>query len=383
MGTNMQIALNASSLLSPRTGIGQYTYQLAKGLQTIANLDLNFFYATNWSNTLREAPLANIVRYKSVFKKFIPKPYQVMRSIKQFTFSKGVRARAIDLYHEPNFLSFTFNGPTVLTVHDLSWIRFPETHPKDRIAAMDRYFEPSLRRANFILTDSEFVKSELIEVFGLPPTLIKAIPLGVEPLFHPRTSADTKAVLNQHQLQHGEYFLSVATLEPRKNLSLTINAFMKLSPKLRKRFPLVLIGMHGWHTSALDKQIAPLLKTGEIRQLGYVTRQDLATLIAGALTLVFPSLYEGFGLPPLEAMRSGVPVVASNTSSLPEVVGDTGFLIDPNQAESLTRVLEKLVDEPDLRQHLSQQALARSFNFSWEKCVSETVEVYHHVLETM
>jgi len=379
----MQIALNATSLLSPLTGIGQYTYQLAKGLQTISNLNINFFYATSWSNTLREAPITNIVRYKSAFKKIIPSPYLVMRHFKQFNFTRGLRTRSIDLYHEPNFLSFKFNGPTILTVHDLSWIRYPETHPKERIAAMNRYFEPSLRRAQFILTDSEFVKSELMDVFGIPPKVIKAIPLGVEPLFHPRTIEDTQNLLTQLQLKHGEYFLSVGTLEPRKNLSLTLQAFMKLSPKLRKRFPLVLVGMHGWNTSALEKQISPLLRTGEIRQLGYITRQDLAVLTAGALTLIFPSLYEGFGLPPLEAMRSGVPVIVSNTSSLPEVVGDTGFLINPYQVAPLATILERLIEEPVLYQQLSNKALNRSIGFSWEKCVGETVDIYHHVLDAL
>ena len=372
--------MNATPLLSPLTGIGQYIYQLAKGLQKSQDLDLDLFYALSWSKTVREEPAENIVRFKSLFKSIIPKSYFASRVIQQSRFNRGVKHQPNTIYHEPSFLPLKFRGPTIITVHDLSWIRFPETHPKERVRRMNKYFEPGLRRADLILTDSEFVKHELMEVFGLASDRIQCVPLGVEPLFHPRTSAETQSVLARHQLMHGKYLLSVGTLEPRKNIQATLRAFLQLSPSIRKRFPLILVGMNGWHMSDLEKKMEPLIRAGEIRQIGYLPREELAIMISGACALLYPSLYEGFGLPPLEAMASAVPVISSNRSSLPEVIGDAGVLIDPQDIDSMTTAIEKWVSEPEARHDMSQKALMRSKLFSWENCTLQTIDAYRQVL---
>jgi alpha-1,3-rhamnosyl/mannosyltransferase len=245
---------------------------------------------------------------------------------------------------------------------------------------MDRYFEPGLKNANAIITDSAFVKRELIEVFGIEPELITAIPLGVEALFVPQTSAQTQSILMQHGLTHGQYFLAVGTLEPRKNLKLALQAFQQLPTSIRQRYPLVLIGIKGWHTAELERQMLPLVQSGEVCQLGYVTRSDLATLIAGATTLVYPSIYEGFGLPPLEAMASGVPVICSNTSSLPEVVGNAGLLIDPNDDTALAQEMRRMVEDSALRSNLANQSILRAREFTWQRCAELTRTVYESVI---
>jgi alpha-1,3-rhamnosyl/mannosyltransferase len=218
-------------------------------------------------------------------------------------------------------------------------------------------------------------------VFGIQAERIKPVLLGVEPLFHPRTAEDTRSVLARHDLVHGQYLLAVGTLEPRKNLQVALRAYMQLPQQVRKRFPLVLVGMKGWRTSELEKQIAPLVRAGEVRQIGYLPREELAMVIAGALTLIYPSIYEGFGLPPLEAMACGVPVIASDISSLPEVVGDTGLLINPHDDTALAEVIQKLIMDTDLRRQLSQKALTRSAEFTWDKCVTKTVDVYRQALQ--
>jgi glycosyltransferase involved in cell wall biosynthesis len=376
----MKVALNGTALLTPLTGIGQYTYQLAKGLQTISGLELDLFYGSGWSKELRDRPVHNIAAYKTLFKRFTPNAYAVNRFLQQKRFTRGVQSNKAEVYHEPNILAFKFNGPSVITVHDLSWIRFPQTHPVERVRAMNTYFEPGLRRATLILTDSEFVKREIIDVFGVKAERIKPVLLGVEPLFYPRTIEDTLSVLDRHGLVHGRYLLAVGTLEPRKNLQVALRAYMLLPQQIRKEFPLVLVGMNGWRTSALELQIAPLVSAGEVRQIGYLPREDLAMVIAGALTLIYPSIYEGFGLPPLEAMACGVPVISSEVSSLPEVIGDTGLLINPHDDEAVAKAIQRLVTDHDFRRHLSQKALARSKEFTWDKCVKQTIDVYRQAL---
>jgi glycosyltransferase involved in cell wall biosynthesis len=134
--------------------------------------------------------------------------------------------------------------------------------------------------------------------------------------------------------------------------------------------------MTGWHTSDLEQTLAPLIRAGEVRQLGYLPRKDLVNVIAGATALVYPSVYEGFGLPPLEAMACGVPVIASNVSSIPEVVGSTGILVNPQDETQLMQAMLTVTQAPEIRDALAAQALARSRTFSWTRCARETVDVY-------
>lgn len=376
----MQVAFNATALLSPLTGIGQYAHHLALGLQQIPEIDVNFFYGTGWSRDVRGKPLPNVTTIKTLVRRFLPNSYAVSRAFQQNRFSEFTRKTPHDVYHEPNFLAYRFDGPSIITVHDLSWIRYPEMHPIERVRAMDKNFQPGLDRASLILTDSEFVKRELIDVFNVKPERIRPVLLGVEALFHPRSADETRSVLDANGLLHGQYLLAVGTLEPRKNLAVALRAFMRLDPQLRKRFPLVLVGMKGWHTSALEQQIAPLVAAGEIRQLGYLAREDLAKVIAGATTLIYPSIYEGFGLPPLEAMACGIPVITSNVSSIPEVVGDTGVMIAPHDVDGLVEAMKTMLTGPELREGMARKALVRSAQFTWANCVTQTVDAYRSVI---
>ena len=384
----MKVAFNATPLLSPLTGIGQYIYHLAMGLQTDPELDMHFFYAGAWNQEVREPSDMTQGQtnwrstLRSTVKKSIPDAarYNLSRYWRQRSFSQGCAQRKVDLYHEPNFLAYRCDAPSVITVHDLSWIRYAQTHPKERVAEMNRFFQPGLERASLVLTDSEFVKQDLMDLFGTPADRIKSIPLGAEAMFHPRSSEVTSMVLGQQGLVHGRYFLAVGTLEPRKNLGIALEAYRSLSAATRERYPLVLVGMKGWLTSILERQMAPLVAAGQIRVLGYLPREDLATVISGALCLIYPSIYEGFGLPPLEAMSSAVPVISSNVSSLPEVVGDSGVLINPADAAALAQAMTQMVEDPRFRNTLAEKALERSRLFSWDRCVTQTAAAYRQVL---
>jgi alpha-1,3-rhamnosyl/mannosyltransferase len=272
------------------------------------------------------------------------------------------------------------DAPTVITAHDLSWIRYPEMHPAQRVAIMNRYFEKALYQASAVITDAEFVKQEIVDVFGIAPEKITAIPLGVESMFRPLSSDETRAVLSSHGLEHGRYFLTVGTLEPRKNLSLAIRAYSALPESIRKLYPLVVIGMKGWHSAEIERLISPLAQAGYLRQLGYVPREDLAVLMAGATALIYPSIYEGFGLPPLEAMACGTPVICSNVSTLPEVVGDAGILIDPSDEVGLRERMYALTEDKKLWADLSSRARERSLRFTWKNCAQRTIDVYKSVI---
>lgn len=372
----MKVALGATTLLTPLTGVGQYTHHLARGLQASDGVDLRLFYGSGFSREILKPGTARTGKLRLLARQYLPMAYELRRLIEQWRFDRGQRGEKFDLYHEPSYLALRFHGPTVVTVHDLSWIRFPETHPPERVRAMDRYFEPSLRRASLVLTDSEFVKAEILEVYGGDPARVVAIPLGVDPVFDPALPQETASVLAPLGLAHGRYFLSVGTVEPRKNLQATVRAYAALPQATRQRLPLVLAGMKGWRTTALERLLEPLVQSGEVRVLGYLERSDLAKVTAGALAMVYPSLYEGFGLPPLEAMGCGVPPIISTAGSLLEVVGDCGLIVEPHDVDALGAAMTRMADDAQLRSRLGQASLQRAATFTWSRCVEQTVAAY-------
>jgi alpha-1,3-rhamnosyl/mannosyltransferase len=285
-----------------------------------------------------------------------------------------------DLYHEPNFLPYRFDGPTVVTVHDLSWMHFPETQAPERVREMQWLFPQTLKRASHFITVSEFGRRDMIDTLGIDPGRITAVPNGVSRNFAPRDAATCADALARYGLAYGQYVLCVGTLEPRKNLELALRAHARLPLSLQQDLPLAIVGMKGWRTSSLERALAPRVEAGAVRPLGYVDDADLPCLYAGALALVYPSIYEGFGLPPLEAMACGTPVIVSNRSSIPEVVDGAGILIEPEDEAAITEALMRLRDDSSWRADLVARGLARASEFSWERSALETLAVYRHAL---
>jgi glycosyltransferase involved in cell wall biosynthesis len=378
----LKVVFCATALMTPLTGLGQYALQLAHGLKKRTDLQARFFYGDSYSDEVTVRDPITSTGLRSWVRRMVPNAYGLHRHARQRVFDRGLDGDAKAVYHEPNYLAYKYRGPTIITVHDLSWIRHPETHPKERVDAMNRYFEPALRSASLLLTDSDFVKGEVIDVFGVKPEMIKTVPLGVDLMFRPMSRDETFPVLSKLDLRHGEYFLSVGTIEPRKNMRATIAAYAALPAEMRARLPLVIVGMKGWRTTAFERQLQSLADRGEVRVLGYLSRAELASVTAGALTLVYPSIYEGFGLPPLEAMGCGVPPITSDASSIPEVVGDSGLMVNAQDVDGLRAAMQRISEDDALRHSLGERALLRSAGFNWERCVEETVQAYRQVSTT-
>ena len=376
----LRIGINAITLLSPRTGIGNYVFALGNELLASPEVTPSFFYAKEWSLYLRKDPLPNINSVKMRVKHYVPGAYPIFRTISSGYFRRGLKNHPIDVYHEPNYLVYRFDGPVVITVHDLSWIRHPETHPKERLRAMERYFPRSLDNASAIITDCQFVKNELVEVFGVAPAKINPVLLGVSPDFASMPQAHAQPVLESYGLDFGGYFLYVGTLEPRKNIPTLLEAFSSLPPHIQKRYPLALAGMRGWLTSGIESRMRPLAERGLVKVLGYVPDPHMSALYSGARAFILPSLYEGFGLPVLEAMACGAPVIASRSSSIPEVAGDAGVLCEPMDVTAFANAMRQLAEDAPLRQNLSAAGIARAASFSWQATAKATISVYRNTL---
>lgn len=376
----LHIALSTSSLIRPLTGIGQYTLHVSEALSRQTDLAMHYFYGYEWADAALPREVPNLAFAKKWFKRLVPQPYEVSRAIQQNRFNAGLSSRRPALYHEPNFLPFDFDGPTILTIHDLSYLRFPETHPDLRVRVMNKLLPPAIERAAHLLADSEFTRQEVIAEFGVPADRITTTLLGVSKQFRPRNALQCEAVLRRRGLTYGGFVLAVGTLEPRKNLLQVIRAYVGLPSRIALRYPLVIVGGTGWKSEGTAAELNALLANGRARQLGYLPEGELPIIYSAARMFVFPSLYEGFGLPAAEAMASGVPVIASDRASLPEVVGDAGVTVAPSDVDGMRNAILKLAEDDRERGLRAARGLAQAQNFSWARCARQTANAYRRVL---
>ncbi|HWW08046.1 glycosyltransferase family 1 protein [Collimonas sp.] len=374
----LTIALNSRILLAPRTGIGNYVAELAQALQQDPDLGMHFFYGSRWRDALASVPMPGYSRWAGIAKR-LPAAYSLRRIFEQKYFNRGVHKLRPDVYHEPSLWPLDFDGPTVMTVHDLTHIHYPQTQPKDRLKEIERRLPSALTRVSRILVDSEFIGHEIKQHFGLPAQKVVVAPLACSAIFQPRLEQQLAVRLNKLGLNYRGFILSVGTLEPRKNLLLTLRAHARLPPLLRTRFPLLVVGMPGWQTEQLSGELSQAVSSGHVRVAGYLDQADLACVTAAAKIMVFPSLYEGFGLPVLEAMASGTPVIASDRASLPEVAAAAAAYVDPQDETGLTEQMRRLIEDDRAWMARRIAGLERSVQFSWKKCAAITAEVYRQV----
>ena len=376
----MHIALNASILRAPRTGIGHYVAELTAALQAGSDIDLALFDGWHWRADVPAAAQPGYSRLSSVIKRLVPNAYALRRHLLQARFEHGVKRLRPALYHEPSLWPLEFDGPMVMTLHDLTHVHYPYTQPADRLREIERQVASGLDRAARVMTDSQFIADEIARYYGLPADKLVVAPLGHASRFRPRSTDQLAATLSAFGLRERGYLICVGTLEPRKNLQLALDGYLALPESLRRHYPLLIAGMPGWGGEQLEGSLRNALASGQVRLLGYQPDQTLAELLAGARLLLFPSLYEGFGLPVLEAMASGTPVVLSNRASLPEVAGDAGLYIEAEDTQGCASALQHLIEDEADWQSRRETGLLRANEFTWTRCARITAATYRELL---
>lgn len=288
--------------------------------------------------------------------------------------------REIDFFHATDHHIPKLRRVSVLaTVMDL----IPVLHPQWAFARLQGLKSWGFRRAiswaDYIITISQHSKQDLIERLGIEAARITVIPLGVHQDFFQRISPEVIGeVLQRYDLKKG-FFLFIGTLQARKNIERILTAHRQLPPSIRKDHPLVIVGKYGWGSDPLLDQLKALEAVGEGRWLQYVPYQDIFALFQSAQALVYPSLYEGFGLPVLESFASQVPVITSNTTSLPEVAGEAAVLVNPYCIEEITDAMRRLLEDSMLREDLIRRGYTRAQGFTWEQCAQQTLAVYRQI----
>ena len=375
----MRLLLNGFSLVRPLTGIGQYTHHLADELvkQELVEEILYWGALSAGSRSLLDKQLP--ILSKKISKN--ARKLQLLSTLRPDAFMNHLKLRSGNskkhIYHETNFVARPYKGTLVTTVHDLSFIHYPELHPPERIEHMQG-LEETLNRSAHVITDSDYVRGEVIEHYKIEPERISTIPLGVDAKFQPVSDRMKDKFKSKYGIGTN-FLLMVGSIEPRKQIDKVISAYLSLPDNIRNEYVLVHAGPAGWNNSSISDQFDKLTATGELIALGYIDEADLATLYSAATCLVYPSIYEGFGLPILEAMASGTPVITSNLSSMPEVGGQAAMLIDPSNQEQLRNALIEVLQDLDLRERLTTAGIQHARLYRWQTCAQATAEIYKRV----
>jgi glycosyltransferase involved in cell wall biosynthesis len=369
----MRIALDAIPLVAAKTGIGHYTDALAGSLarlhsgnqyDLLSPFDFTFDHSGDRPGNLNK----QFIPVRSIFRKWWLLGLPALLRIYQ-----------TDLFHGTNYCVPVFAPcPTVVTIHDLSLFIQSHTHEEENVKRGKRRIPIMARCASIIIAPSEWTKKEIIERLGVRPDKIRVIYEAAREGMKPMPPDLCQAVLDKHQIRR-PYLLYVGTIEPRKNLLTLIRAYEELLRTTTRRPQLVMCGGRGWLCDEVFQLVADLKLQDSVRFTGYVEDADLPALYSAAEAFVYPSFYEGFGLPPLEAMACGAAVITSDVSSLPEVVGKAGLTHAPEDARALTEAMARLLGDETAREHFRREGFKQASQFSWERAARETQAVYNEV----
>lgn len=377
----LNVILSTDCIRYPLTGIGRYAFELAKELQRREdNLELTYLHGTKVRKTLEIA--SESPKTVQTFQRKL-KGSKVVSEVYRLTFpaikSFSLRNFKDHIFHSPNYYVPPRVRHSVATFHDLSVFHWPQFHPAGRVHLMQKELRNTVRRAKMLITDSNYTKLELINFFDIDDANISVAPLACNEQFRPRNYSDVTPVMNKYGLKWRQFFLYTGTIEPRKNIITLLRAYDRLSKNIKDSFPLVISGYKGWDNKELIKLFSKGEREGWLKYLGFVPSEHLPILYSSATCFVFPSIYEGFGLPVLEAMASGTPVICSDASSLPEVVADAALMHNPEDVDKLTSLILLVLNDGLLRTKMIEAGLAQAKIFSWAKCADKTIDAYEQV----
>lgn len=385
------IIYNLNSIRPPLTGIGRYAIELLRtGVE--ANMPL---MAIHGNKVLESDSLAELLKeYDQPTSQSgqlglserrlrqliggIPFSRALYRSLDRLRFNKLTKTKIAEgaIIHDLNYSLSPLVNSGLSTVYDLSHVKYQQTHPRHRVKYLEQYFNELKLSDTSIITISDSVRLDLIDNYDIHPSRIQVTHLAADSVFRPRDETGCQARLDQYALRFKHYILCVGTLEPRKNLGNVLTAYESLDETVKNAFPLVIAGASGWKSRKLEEQLTRLSKTGTVIKLGFVPQGVLPVLYAGAAAFVYPSLYEGFGLPLLEAMQSGCPCITSNTGALAEVSGDHAIQVNPERWSDIASNLNQLLQDSEQISYYSQSGQQRAKDFSWRKTAANTRKIY-------
>lgn len=282
------------------------------------------------------------------------------------------------LYHEPDAIPLSVPAPTISTIHDLSVLLFPKWHPKHRVEKYEKHLRDGLQRTTQFLAVSQSTRRDMIEHLGLQPDRIHVVPEAPRPEFRPLSKEQIQPVLRRLNLP-AQFLLYVGTIEPRKNVVGMLRAYGRLAGSLRAKYPLVLVGGWGWGSETVRAMLSRSPWNESVYWTGYLEDDELVAVMNAATALIYPSFYEGFGLPPLEAMACDTPVITTHSGSLAEVVEDAAIVVDPHDEDDLAVALKAVVVHREVVEEYRQRGRRQVAKFNWQATANATRDVYRKV----
>lgn len=372
------VLLEGTPIFGNRTGVGQYVFNLFSALFEIDHRNSYLVYAylfigKKLANPFKRPPKNvhfRLVRYipskivNVISRKISPMPMDLLTFTKPDTilFSNFVRGPVIT------------KARTITIIYDLSFISHKKYANAKNAELLSKQVPISVKKSDIIVTISANSKNEIIKEYGASPDKIKVInPAIDQKIFYPRKKVEIASVKRKYKIE-GDYLLYTGTLEPRKNIIGILESYSLLPQNIRDRYGLILAGGKGWLDDGIHSKLKELHGLNIITT-GYVDDEDLPALYSGATVFIYPSFYEGFGMPPLEAMACGAPVVTSNNSSLPEVVGDAGIMVDVDGTKDLTNAIRRVLLDKNLQQKMKKAGILRAKQFSWTKSANKLLEI--------
>jgi len=372
-----RIAIDATALPVKPVGAGNYIVHLTRSLAALeSGFEWIIFVQRASRNVLGVEPRKDL---KIV--ELDDKPPAARLVWEQARFPALIRQMGVDLLHSPHYTRPVFlSCRSVVTFHDMTFFLFPHLHTRSKRIFFPLAMQMSKRRADLLIADSESTRQDAIRILKISPEKIVTVPLGVSPDFRPITDCALKDEVRRKYKLPDQFILFVGLVEPRKNLPLLLDAYYQVC-KQGDAPPLVITGRRGWMYEQVFEQIRSLGLQEKVHFTGYVSSQELPIVYNLAEVFVYPSLYEGFGFPPLEAMACGTPVITSAVSSMPEYVGSAGILVPPGDQTALAGALRNVLDDEKLRRELKRKGPEQAAKYTWERTARQTLQLYRQVLQ--
>jgi glycosyltransferase involved in cell wall biosynthesis len=378
----MKVAIDVRTVLPNRSGVGNYVLHLTQNLKQV-DPDSDYYFLAFKKNLPLLGPLDE--QKNPLLTIFSHESHPLGDFWEHFILPLRLLKKKIDIFHGPaSLIPFRKDHfKTVVTIHDLVAFLFPETIPLKYGAYMRYLLRHAVKKADKIISVSYHTQEDLIKILKVPKEKIAVIHEAPSPIFRPLEPEEVRSVLASRYGLRKKYIYHLGNIEPRKNLIKLLEAFTIVGREMGTEYQLVVSGQKGW----LIRSLTRFLKTYPMRDqlffTGYIPHEDLPYFMNGAELFVFPSLYEGFGLPVLEAMRCGTPVISSNQSSIPEIMGSAGVLVDPTNVPMLADKIIELLRNQEEREHLSRLGQAQAACFSWTEVAQKTLQVYRSVMGQM
>ena len=368
----MNVLIDASTLVSQKSGVGHYTYKISSALVSNKKFNPSFIAQNNFYTNLDEIKFKKQNLFFRILNKSVRTKYFIFNKI----LNNYIKKNNIEIFHQPNFITYDLSIMNISTIHDLSWIHYPNFFLKEELKYFNSYFEKSLKNSTKIIVHSNFVKDEICSLFNFPSNKIHVVYEDLRINLKNLEKTNCKEFLNKFNLNYKKFFLIVNTIENRKNFDFILDIYQRLDDKIKEEYPLIIFGMKGRYPQKILEKIN---NVKNCKYFGYLDDKLLNQCFSSAKIFLYPSVYEGFGISPIESMASGTPVIASSIDSTKEILEDNALLTSLNVQNDWINNIKFLINDKNSYEEMVQNGILHSLKFKPGNTTGEILQLYEKI----